>query len=407
MSDERRPTMLCISTYEKGQAFLREAARLGTDVVLLTVDKLHDADWPKDVLAEFHTMPEADDPERVKVVADSIARRRKIARVVALDEFDLEVAAMVREHMRLVGRPGDGMGQTATRFFRDKLAMRLGAKAAGVAVPEFTGVFNDADLSAFMGSVEGPWLLKPRWSASAIGIKKIARPEELWPALDALGDLRTQHLLERFVPGEIFHVEGVTWDGEVLFAAPHKYGQPPMQTMHEGGVFTTRGLDRESDDAKGLRAIHRETLAALAMKAGVTHSEFIKAHVDGKFYFLETAARVGGAFIAEVVEFATGLNPWVEWARIEVAAMRGEAYALPELREEYAGSVISLARQEQPDTSGYNDAEVVYRLNKHHHAGLIVRSGSAARVEELLDDYGRRFLTDFYARLDAPEKPTA
>ena len=405
--EQQRPTMFCISTYEKGQAFLREAARLGCDVVLLTVDKLRDADWPKDVLAEFHTMPEADVPERqspeaVRVIADSVARRRKISRVVALDEFDLESAALVREHMRL-----GGMGQTATRFFRDKLAMRMGAKAAGVAVPEFTGVFNDADLLAFMGSVEGPWLLKPRWSASAIGIKKITRPEELWPALDSLGELRTHNLLERFVPGEIFHVEGVTWAGEVLFAAPHKYGQPPMQTMHEGGIFTTRALDRDSADAEGLRVIHRETLTALGMQAGVTHSEFIKAKADGKFYFLETAARVGGAYIAETVEFATGVNPWVEWARIEVAAMRGEAYALPRLREEYSGSVISLARQEWPDTSAYDAPEIVYRLHKNHHAGLIVRSESAARVEALLEAYGGRFVTDFYARLDAPDKPTA
>ena len=402
-----RPTMLCISTYEKGQAFLREAARLGCDVVLLTVDGLAHADWPKDILAEFHTMPEADAPERqapeqVCAIADSIAKRRPIARVVALDEFDQESAALVREHMRL-----PGMGQSETRFFRDKLAMRMGARSAGVAVPEFTGVFNDADLHAFMCGVEGPWLLKPRWNASAIGIRKIGRPEELWPALEALGERRTHHLLERFVPGEIFHVEGVTWNGDVLFAAPHKYGQPPMQTMHDGGIFTTRALERDSEDAKGLRVIHRDTLAALGMKAGVTHSEFIKAEADGKFYFLETAARVGGAYIAEVVEFASGLNPWVEWARIEVAALRGESYALPALMEDYAGSVISLARQEQPDTRAYDAPEVVYRLRKHHHAGLIVRSDSAARVEALLDEYGRRFLTDFYARMDAPDKPSA
>jgi biotin carboxylase len=412
MNEQQRATMFCISTYEKGQAFLREAARLECDVVLLTVDKLRDAAWPRDVLAEFHTMPEAEVPERqaqeqVRVIADSIARRRRIARVVALDEFDLESAALLREHLRLVGGPGQGMGLTATRYFRDKLAMRMGARAAGVPVPEFSGVFNDADLAAFMASVEGPWLLKPRWSASAIGIKKIARSEDLWPALDSLGELRTHHLLERFVPGEIFHVEGVTWGGEVLFAAPHMYGQPPMQTMHEGGVFTTRALDRTSDDAAALRTIHRDTLTALGMKAGVTHSEFIRARADGKFYFLETAARVGGAYIAETVEFATGLNPWVEWARIEVAAMRGEQYSLPPLREEYAGSVISLARQEWPDTAAYDAPEVVYRLHKNHHAGLIVRSGSAERVEQLLDEYGRRFLVDFYARLDAPAKPTA
>ena len=146
------------------------------------------------------------------------------------------------------------MGQTATRYFRDKLAMRMGAKAAGVAVPDFSGVFNDADLMAFMANTQGPWLLKPRWSASAIGIKKIARIEELWPALDALGELRGNQLLECFVPGEIFHVEGVTWEGKVLFASPHKYGAPPMQTMHEGGVFSTRGLDRSGEEAKGAQS---------------------------------------------------------------------------------------------------------------------------------------------------------
>ena len=69
--------------------------------------------------------------------------------------------------------------------------------------------------------------------------------------------------------------------------------------------------------------------------------------------------------------------------------------------------MISLARQEWPDTSAYADPEVVYRLHKLHHAGLIVRAGEPARVEELVGQYTQRFLTDFYTRLDAPEKPTA
>jgi len=47
------------------------------------------------------------------------------------------------------------------------------------------------------------------------------------------------------------------------------------------------------------------------------------------------------------------VNPWAEWARIEVAAMHGQKYHLPELREEYAGSVICLAGQEEPGLSGY------------------------------------------------------
>ena len=98
--------------------------------------------------------------------------------------------------------------------------------------------------------------------------------------------------------------------------------------MHEGGIFSTRTLERDSDEARELLEVHAATLRALGMRDGVTHSEFIRAHVDGGFRFLETAARVGGAYIADVVEHESGLNPWAEWARIEVAAMRGEPYHL-------------------------------------------------------------------------------
>ncbi len=183
--------------------------------------------------------------------------------------------------------------------------------------------------------------------------------------------------------------------------------------MHTGGIFSTRALDRSSPEARALLDIHAATLHALGMTAGVTHSEFIRAQPDGRFYFLETAARVGGAYIAEVVEHASGINPWVEWARIEVALARAGGsesnaeYNLPPIRPDYAGSLISLARQEWPDTSAYTDPEIVHRLHKLHHAGLILRSPDPTRIESLLSAYTTRFLTDFYARLDAPAKPTA
>jgi hypothetical protein len=188
----------------------------------------------------------------------------------------------------------------------------------------------------------------------------------------------------------------------VVLSAAHKYGKPPMQTMHEGGVFTTRTLDREGEEAKGLAVIHAQVLKALGMVSGVSHTEFIRSYADGEFYFLESAARVGGAFIAEVVEHANGWNPWVEWARVEIALLRGEQYVKPALKQEYAGSVICLARQESPDTAAYDALEVVHRMHKHHHAGLIVKAAEAARVEALVVEYGARFLDEFCARVEAP-----
>jgi biotin carboxylase len=401
MTDQQQ-RILCITSYEKGQAFLRQAAALGLRVTLLTVDELRHADWPYDILDELITMPTGLSLQQVTNTVTYLARSRKFDLLVALDEFDMENAAALREHMRL-----PGMGRTVTSQYRDKLAMRDVASRAGALVPDFVGVLNYDDLREYMARVPAPWVLKPRADASAIGIRKIHDPEQLWRTLDELGDRGSTYLLERFVPGDIFHVDSVISERTVVFRSVSQYGKPPMQTMHEGGVFTTRILDRESAEAKALSEFNDWLMPAMGMVLGVTHAEYIRAHEDGRYYFLEAAARVGGAFIADVVEAATNVNPWKEWARIEVAALRGETYSLPELRQDYAGSVICLARTSDPDTTMFDAPEIVYRLKKHHHAGLIVRSADPERIRLLLEEYGQRFADEYLATAPVPDRATA
>jgi len=394
--------ILCIASYEKGQDFMRQCAEMGVKPTLLTVDKLRDADWPREALEDIVTTPPDLTIEQILNTVSWMARCKRFDRIVALDEFDLETAAQVREHMRI-----RGMGVTASAYYRDKLAMRIGALESGFLVPEFCRVLNYDELRAYMANVPAPWLLKPRSEASALGIKKIQEPEQLWRALDQLGDRQSRFLLERFVPGDIFHVDSIISEGKVVFAVAHQYGRPPMQVMHEGGVFTTRTVDRASSDWADLTALNARLAPALGMVRGVTHGEYIKAHADGQFYFLEIAARVGGAFIADLVQASTGVNLWREWARLEVMNLRGESYTLPVNHESYAGSVLCLARTDEPDISGFDAPEIVYRIKKHHHAGLIVRSDSSERVRELLEEYSNEFARRFLASLPPPDKPTA
>ena len=394
--------ILCISSYEKGQDFMRQCAELGVRPTLLTVEKLRDADWPRDVLEDIATMPAEMSREQILHTVSWMARGRHYDRVVALDEFDLESAAAVREHMRI-----PGMGITTSAYYRDKLAMRTAARESKFLVPAFCPVFNYDELRDYMAHVPGPWLLKPRAEASALGIRKIWEPEQLWRHLDELGDRQSFFLLEKFVPGDIYHVDSIVSGGKVIFSVVHKYGKPPMQVMHEGGVFTTRTVDRASKDWKELTKLNAALAPSLGMVRGITHGEYIKAHEDGRYYFLEIAARVGGAFISDLVAAATGINLWREWARIEVAYLRGEKYVLPETYEEYAGSVLCLATSAEPDTSAFTAPEIVYRMKKHHHAGLIVRSTDPDRVRELTEEYGAAFAKQFLASMPPPEKPTA
>jgi Biotin carboxylase len=393
-------TILCMSSYFKGSAFFREAKRRGWRVLLLTVEKLGSADWPREAIDEVHLMPDLNKRHEVINAVSYLTRSQVIDRIVALDEFDIETAATLREHLRV-----PGMGETTSRYFRDKLAMRIRAEECGVAVPAFVPVTNHARIHEFTEEVRAPWVLKPRSSASAIGIKKLESKVELWSAIDALGDEQSFQVLEQFIPGDIFHVDSITSETEVVFSSVSQYGQTPFSVMHEGGIFSSRLLPRESAEVQSLESLNRELLRCLGFLRGVAHAEFIQRKQDHRFYFLEVASRVGGANIAEMVEAATGVNLWAEWAKIETST-KEHPYVLEDYRRDYSGIIISLAKQEVPDTAHYNDKEIVWRMNKEFHAGLIVASHDPETVHGLIENYTTRFYNDFYTSAPAPDKPT-
>jgi biotin carboxylase len=393
-------TILCLASFHKGHDFLRQCKREGCRVILLTSKSLEHAEWPKESIDQIFYIPDVDKEWKLDDVIYGVSymsRTEAIDRIVALDDYDVEKAAALREHLRI-----PGMGESTARYFRDKLAMRTRAADVGLDVPDFIHVLNYDKLRKFMNTFPPPYVLKPRFQAGAIGIRKINHSEELWRALNELGDKQSFHVLERFLPGEVFHVDSIVYDNRVLSAIVSRYGKPPMEVAHEGRVFSSHTVLRGSPDEIELQRENCTVLTAMGLKHGVSHTEFIKRRDSGMFVFLETSARVGGANIVDLVEAATGLNLWTEWAKIEVRPN----YSLTEHRNEYAGLLISLAKQEWPDMSGYNAPEVVWKLQKRNHAGLIVRSSRCERVEELMKEYTERFYKDFFATQPLPAKAT-
>jgi len=395
--------MLCLASYEKGYDFLREAKRAGWRVLLLTSESLKDKHaFPREALDDIFYMPDVHkkwDRQQTLNAVSHLFRQVRLDRIVPLDDFDLENAAALREHLRV-----PGMGETTTRYFRDKLAMRMRATDAGIAVPEFIGVLHHPAMDEFCRRTPTPWLLKPRFQAGAVGIKKVSTAEEMWNIVNTLGDEQSNYILERYIPGDIYHVDSITFGKKVLFSIASRYGAPPMDVAHDGGIFTTTTLQQTSPIARALLAANKKVLAAMGMVRGVTHTEFIRSSA-GKIYFLETAARVGGAHIVELVEAASGINLWAEWAKTEIAGEDGK-YSPPRPRTDFAGLLVSLARQEWPDTSSFNDDEIVWRMTgKSHHVGFIVRSPKLHRVHTLLAGYTARVQNEFHASAPSPDRP--
>lgn len=396
-------TILALASFEKGQEFLRQCRRSGARVLLLTSQSLRGvAQWPTESIDGLYFIKDKnkswDRAETLKAVS-YLARTELIDRVVALDDFDLENAAALREHLRL-----PGLGDSATRHFRDKLAMRTRARAAGVRVPEFVHVLHRDSVRAFCAVVPGPWVMKPRHLASSAGIEKMATVDDVLRRADELGDDQSNHLLERYLPGDVLHVDSIVDGGEVRFACASAYGKPPLDVVHSGDVFTSQLLVRGSVEEQEALAMNREILRAMGHERGASHTELIRARDDGKLYFLETSARIGGAHIAELVEAATGVNLWADWARVELADEDAPLYTPEPTRSEYAGLLISLAKDFAPDSSAFADPEIVWRLQKDHHIGLIVRSPDPVRVDELVRSYTERIRRDHYAFLPQPER---
>ncbi len=392
-------TFLCITNCFKGVDFLKSCHAAGNKVYLITSKKDEHKAWPRDILADVFLMDQ-DETDRWNItdLVNGLAhfmKGQRIDRVVALDDFDVEAAAHVREHFRI-----PGMGETTSRFFRDKLAMRVKARDAGIPVPAFSSLFHDEDINKFIAEVEAPWMLKPRGEASADGIQKIHSGDQLWEAVHKLGDRRHHFLVEQFKPGAVYHADALTVDGKVKFCRVSRYLSTPMEVAHGGGIFRSVICKFGGADDKKLQKLNAEVMKAFGMQYSASHTEFIKNEADGKFYFLETASRVGGAHLAEMVEASSGINLWGEWARIETAKALDKPYKLPKVRKDYAGIVVSLSRFEHPDNASFRDEEIVWRLDKKYHIGLIIQDKKQERILELLDEYAGRIGAEFHAKVE-------
>ncbi len=393
------PTILCIASYFKGDRFMVEAAAKGAKVYLLTLAKLLRQPWPRGSLQDVFALHDAPKREDWINTVSYLSRSVPFDAVAALDDFDVETAAMIREHLRM-----PGMGDSTARNFRDKLAMRTTARDAGLPVPEFTGLFHDDEVARFCERVPAPWMHKPRSEASAVGITKVLNQQQLWDILRGQGDKRSFFLLERFLPGDVFHVDSLVNDGRIVFAAAHQCGTPPFTVAHGGGIYTSFTLPEGSPDETALLALNEKLIPTLGLKRGSCHAEYIKS-ASGEFHFLEAGARVGGVHIAELIECTRGINPWAGWAELEVAHLRGESWTVPTGFRKQGALINTLSRTESVDYKNLGVEGIAYEVKEKYHAGLVVVADTHEEMCARRDDVVRKFAGEISAVLPAPAKP--
>jgi hypothetical protein len=231
-----------------------------------------------------------DDLAQTREAVDTLAARHgEPARIIALKEDDLLIAAQLRAERDV---PGPAVADLLP--FRDKLVMARTAAGAGIPQPAFAPVSDRRSVAAFAAEHGWPVVVKPRLGSASVGVSKVDGPDGLAGlALDG------GQLVQSFDPGVIYHVDGV-FDGVDLGPwRASRYLNTCLGFRH-GDVL---GSVEEDDDRvnRAIGAFTRRVLRGMANFAMAFHLEvFVDVAPDGEVgcRFLEIGARVGGAEIA-------------------------------------------------------------------------------------------------------------
>jgi biotin carboxylase len=340
MTDSKAPTIICVASFFKGNDFIRECKRLGAAVVLLTREKLLDADWARESLDDLIAIPG-------KTSVQSYLAPRHTSRGNGECFASSRSKSMtLSQRLTSANTVCFGHGHDHRALLSRQAGNALQSQRSCDSPTEVCLFVQHEVLDEFMKRTSSPWMLKPRTGASSMGIKKLHDPETVWRAIADL-DAREQfhersafHLLEQFLPGDVYHVDSLVAGSRVLFASVERYGAPPFEVSHSGGVPISYFVKHGSQEQRALLKLNKKLLNGFGFEQGVTHAEFIRRadseHESDRYVFLEVAARVGGAYTADTIAAATGINLWCEWAKIELATPE-RPYILPPICKEYGG----------------------------------------------------------------------
>jgi hypothetical protein len=240
-------------------------------------------------------------------------------RVVACCELTVMGAALAREMFNI---PGPKMAEVEP--YRDKKKMKELVARHGVRVA------RDLDPAELRRGGFTPCVVKRPDGASAIDVHICRSLSDFEAHRDALDH---GALLEEYVDGDVFHVDGA-FNESGMSAMPHAYIGNCFDHYNTAKPLGSVGVDDPVLKAR-LLEMTRQVLAALPLREGIFHLEIIRSRRD-ELVFLEIACRIGGGDI--YTNFVDVYN--FDLLEFHIASQLGQAPALRELRQdEVAGWV--------------------------------------------------------------------
>jgi hypothetical protein len=220
--------------------------------------------------------------------------------ILANGERDLVRAGKLRDLLKLKGQSG-----ASALAFRDKTIMKTYAGEAGIAVPRFRKITDTFDIISFVQENGFPVVIKPVDGSGSENTAVVRSRDELEAFLQ--GGVGPGLEIEQFIPGDMYHVDGLVIDGEVVFIYPSILvnGCLSFQSNKAGGSHL---LSEDNPLFTRLVSFTRQVLNALPTPANTAFHAEIFHTSEEELVLCEIASRTGGAKIMDNITHAFGIN---------------------------------------------------------------------------------------------------
>jgi len=303
-----RPRLLLLlpSTTYRAAAFVEAARRLDIE---LTVASDHTSVFAAQQPERLVTFDFAS-LERATGEAAAFASRHPVAAVVGVDDDTAILAAAIAEALGLAHNP-----VAATLAARNKHLQRLALSAAGVPVPGFRLHRLAEDPEAVARSAGYPCVLKPLCLSASRGVMRANSPQEFVaahrvldeilgePGAAARGEESQQYLVESFVPGPEFALEGLLDDGRLRVLALFDKPDPLDGPCFEETIYVTPSRLGGAAQRAVAECAERAALA-LGLASGPVHVEL--RYNDAGPWLIDLGARPIGGRCSQVLRFGRG-----------------------------------------------------------------------------------------------------
>ncbi|MGI2028633.1 ATP-grasp domain-containing protein [Endozoicomonas acroporae] len=226
--------------------------------------------------------------------------------LISLAELGLMPASQVRDRLCMSGHSAEVEKKSV-----DKHEMRVALAKAGLTNVKFKKSTID-QLPHVLNQFNLPVIVKPVSLTGSIGVQLIKDITEIADYSSRLKNNAYANgcelIIESFLPGAEFSVEGMLLDGEIQI-----YGVTEKETT-EQPYFVETGHRFETNHSllSWLHPALKKVFEALDMTICPFHVEF--KIVDGCLEIIELHSRFGGDFVTKLIEFSSGNKVFLEYA---------------------------------------------------------------------------------------------